>query len=151
MSVIYLVRHGQGSFGTDNYDKLSELGREQARLVGEHFATAGERLDRVYSGSLTRQLESAELLLAGLGADAAVRLGEVCVEPAFDEYAGDALLKAFTASLAAAELEAVGWPAIRHDRKRFQFLLERAARAWVDAELAAGAMLPWASFHGRII
>src|SRR5262245_43371685 len=101
MSVIYLVRHGPASSGTDNYDKLSDTGREQARLVGEHFAASGERLDRVYSGSLTRQLESAELLLAGLGPEEAVRLGDVRVEPAFDEYDGDALFKAFTASLSA--------------------------------------------------
>ena len=38
MSELYLIRHGQGSFGTGNYDKLSDLGCEQARLVGRHFA-----------------------------------------------------------------------------------------------------------------
>ena len=31
MAQFYLVRHGQASFGTDNYDRLSELGHQQAR------------------------------------------------------------------------------------------------------------------------
>ena len=38
MSVIYLIRHGQASFGTDNYDQLSALGREQSAILGSYFA-----------------------------------------------------------------------------------------------------------------
>ena len=29
MGTLYLVRHGQASFGSDHYDQLSELGRRQ--------------------------------------------------------------------------------------------------------------------------
>ena len=35
------MRHGQASFGQDNYDRLSELGQAQARLTGEHLAGLG--------------------------------------------------------------------------------------------------------------
>ena len=66
MSTIYLVRHGQGSFGTENYDRLSSVGREQVKLLGAHLAESGERIDHVYSGALNRQLETAELLAAQL-------------------------------------------------------------------------------------
>ena len=58
MSTIYLVRHGQA--GTrDAYDRLSDLGRRQARLLGEYFA--GQRLvfSAAYAGSMRRQQETA--------------------------------------------------------------------------------------------
>ncbi len=58
MSYVYLIRHGQA--GTrDNYDTLSDLGREQARLLGEYFAAQNLRFDSAYSGGMTRQLETA--------------------------------------------------------------------------------------------
>src|SRR5690606_40460973 len=43
MPLILLVRHAQASFGTDDYDRLSELGRQQARWLGEYFAARGDR------------------------------------------------------------------------------------------------------------
>ena len=39
--VIHLVRHGQASFGTDDYDRLSDLGRMQATLAGRELARRG--------------------------------------------------------------------------------------------------------------
>ncbi len=64
MSVVYLVRHGQG--GTrENYDSLSELGREQARRLGEYFESHRIRFDAVYSGALKRQRATAETTLPG--------------------------------------------------------------------------------------
>jgi broad specificity phosphatase PhoE len=146
MSTIYLIRHGQGSFGTDNYDQLSETGRQQVRLLGAHLAEAEERIDRIYSGALHRQRETAELIAAELRPAPPIQ-----VERAFDEYDSDAILRCFAASLTPQQLEAAGWPDLRMDRRRFQFFLERAARAWVDAQIAAEDMTPWSGFHGRII
>ena len=37
MSELHLVRHAQASFGSDNYDQLSDLGHRQSRLLGGHF------------------------------------------------------------------------------------------------------------------
>ena len=34
MATIYLVRHGQASFGKENYDQLSPRGWEQGRILG---------------------------------------------------------------------------------------------------------------------
>lgn len=145
MSTLYLIRHGQASFGTDNYDQLSSAGREQARLLGEYFAETGERIDRIYSGSLQRQRETAEILRSSLSGS------PVSIEPAFDEYDSEVILRRFAGSLSDAQLEEAGWPGLRTDRKRFQHFLERAARAWVEARIEAEGMLPWKSFHGRIV
>jgi broad specificity phosphatase PhoE len=69
LSYVYLIRHAQA--GTrDNYDVLSELGREQARLLGAHLAAEQIELDAVYCGGMRRQKETAEIaceVIAGAG------------------------------------------------------------------------------------
>ncbi len=64
MATIYLIRHGQASFGAEDYDKLSELGCRQATVVGEYFRDCGVHFDAVYSGDLSRQRETARLAIA---------------------------------------------------------------------------------------
>ena len=59
MTTILLARHGQASFGQENYDQLSELGCQQARLLGQHYANTQRRIDAIFSGSLVRQRDSA--------------------------------------------------------------------------------------------
>jgi broad specificity phosphatase PhoE len=145
MSTLYLVRHGQASFGTDNYDQLSALGRQQVQLLGEHLAQSGERIDRIYSGTLQRQRETAEILAAALGHGT-----PAVITSAYDEYDSDAILRTFAASLDGRELAQSGWPELRHDRRKFQLFLERACRAWVAADIQHEQMLPWLQFHGRI-
>ena len=147
MSVIYLIRHGQASFGTDNYDQLSAVGREQSALLGSYFAALGESIDCIYTGSLARQRTTAQLIADALAPHAP----PLKIEPAFDEYDSESILHSFASSLTAEQLEQAGWPGLRTDRRRFQFFLERAARAWVEAQIEAANMIPWKGFHARII
>lgn len=60
MGYIYLIRHSQAG-SRDNYDVLSELGREQARLLGEHLTEQGIELGAVYAGGMQRQRHTAEI------------------------------------------------------------------------------------------
>src|SRR5207253_1866644 len=55
------IRHAQAG-SRDNYDVLSEIGRQQARLLGEHFLAQGVELGAVYSGGMRRQRETAEIV-----------------------------------------------------------------------------------------
>ena len=66
MSMLYLVRHGQASAGTDDYDRLSELGRKQAVLLGDWWANQGFTPGKTFHGSLLRQRDTAELSLKAL-------------------------------------------------------------------------------------
>ena len=59
MTTILLARHGQASFGQENYDQLSELGGTQAQMLGQHYATTQRRIDAIFTGSLVRQKDSA--------------------------------------------------------------------------------------------
>lgn len=62
MGKLYLIRHGQASFGADDYDKLSELGFRQSAKIPDHFASMPVRLIR---GSMRRHAETAETAFAG--------------------------------------------------------------------------------------
>jgi broad specificity phosphatase PhoE len=63
MIEIYLIRHGQASFGQPAYDCLSPVGERQAELLGRHFASNGTRFDCIYSGALKRHLQTATIAL----------------------------------------------------------------------------------------
>ncbi len=59
MGRIYFIRHGQASFHKENYDQLSDKGVQQSQLLGEYFNQRGWQFDRVYSGTLKRQKDTA--------------------------------------------------------------------------------------------
>jgi broad specificity phosphatase PhoE len=59
MGSLFLIRHGQASFGTEDYDRLSPLGTRQARLAGRYLQRATQNVSRIICGSLTRQKDTA--------------------------------------------------------------------------------------------
>lgn len=66
MGTVYLVRHGQASFGADNYDQLSELGQRQCVRLGDYFRHKGLRFDAALVGTLARQKQSLASIAEGL-------------------------------------------------------------------------------------
>lgn len=80
MTELTLIRHGQANTGaTDeaNYDRLSDLGHQQARLLGEYLHELGG-FERLISGAMRRQIETAEgLNLNGIDHQTDARLNEL--------------------------------------------------------------------------
>ncbi len=89
MGTLYLVRHGQASFGTDDYDRLSALGERQCVRLGEYFQARGLRFDAVLTGTLRRHAQSYAAIAQGLAG-----MPQPLVWPGLDEYDGDALIAA---------------------------------------------------------
>ncbi len=89
MPVVLLVRHGQASFGADDYDVLSDLGREQSRVVAAELGRRGVSAPLLVSGSLRRQQDTAGLL----------GVGRPRVDPRWDEYDTDDLLRRYPPSV----------------------------------------------------
>ena len=81
MGQLLLVRHGQASWGSDDYDVLSETGAEQSRLLGKALVGRGITPDIVVMGSMRRHRETAQACLAELGGDPATE-----VEAGWDEF-----------------------------------------------------------------
>jgi len=72
MGEIVLVRHGQANSAADNeadYDKLSDLGHQQAAWLGDWMRSHEAPFDTIMSGTLRRQRET----LDGLGYPDAMR------------------------------------------------------------------------------
>ena len=69
MGTLYLVRHGQASFGADNYDVLSPLGHQQAVRLGEYFKTKGLVFDAAMTGTLQRQISTFEGICKGMAVE----------------------------------------------------------------------------------
>lgn len=135
MGAIHLVRHGQASFGAADYDRLSELGREQARLVGAELARRQVRVDHAWSGSLARQRATAELALAECAPGVAAT-----EDPRWNEYADADVVGA----------HGDGRPQDAGDPRGFQRVLESALAAWAAAGESSEAAEPWPEFRDRV-
>lgn len=64
MAAIYLIRHGQASFGKADYDQLSDLGMKQAQILGKHWQSLAKP-DDFYRGDLLRHGQSLDHFLLG--------------------------------------------------------------------------------------
>jgi broad specificity phosphatase PhoE len=138
MGTLYLVRHGQASFGSDDYDRLSELGTRQCRRLGEHWRARGRRFEAVYTGTLRRHRESLAALAEGLAeplrAEALAGL---------NEYDAESLIRALHPQ-----------PLPRPDtpqlvRQHFRLLREGLLQ-WVQGQLAPPGMLRWSEFAAGV-
>jgi broad specificity phosphatase PhoE len=89
MGTLYLVRHGQASFGADDYDKLSELGHKQSVRLGEYFAGKGLKFDAVVTGTLRRHAETFQGIAQGLGLET-----DPLQWPGLNEYDSEAVIAA---------------------------------------------------------
>jgi len=139
MAELFLVRHAQAAFGTDDYDRLTELGHRQSRWLGEYFAERGFAFDRVLSGTLRRHRET----LAGIAqTDAALPAAEE-VE-GLNEYRADALITAYQA--------ARGLAPVKHgaDRRTHFRLLREVLYAWADGTLQTDAHASFQTFSAGV-
>lgn len=67
MGTLYLVRHGQASFGAADYDNLSALGHQQSVRLGEYFTSKGMVFDGVLMGTLRRHAQTYAGICQGAG------------------------------------------------------------------------------------
>ena len=89
MSNLYLVRHGQASFGAEDYDNLSELGHKQALRLGEYFKQKGLQFDAVMTGTLRRHTQTWAGIAQGAGL-----VHEPLQWPGLNEYDSHAVIEA---------------------------------------------------------
>jgi len=156
MSLLFLVRHGQASFLTDNYDRLSPLGEKQIRLLGEFWLGQGLALDSICCGTLKRQIDSAEIVR-----EVYAQNGKPCPEkkilPGLNEYQAEEFLYNHLDDLREIDpsldeqyrtfKEATG------DKDRFrtyQKMFETAMRHWIAGEIHFDRVESWKDFVGRV-
>lgn len=94
MGTLYLVRHGQASFGADDYDRLSPLGRQQSVLLGRYFAEKGLAFEGVITGTLRRHRETLDGIREGLAEQGTGLVHNVLDWQGLNEYDSAAVIAA---------------------------------------------------------
>jgi broad specificity phosphatase PhoE len=138
VGVLLLVRHGQGSMGTADYDQLSELGYRQARAAGARLARADLSISQVWCGGLARQQETARAVLVELDRP----LSDLRTDDRLDEYDPVGVLGG---DIASDPFAAATTPA---SRRALQTTLDEALGQWIRG--GAGYPEPHGAFTGRV-
>ncbi|UQY34649.1 phosphoglycerate mutase family protein [Pseudomonas fulva] len=146
MGSIYLIRHGQASFGAEDYDVLSSLGERQSVLLGSHLARTGVQLDRAVSGSLTRQAHTGRLVLEQLAEAPGLQ-----TDAAFNEFDAEGVIRALLPALLPHEPQALEvMRNAAHNRAEFQRLFVRLMDTWVGGDYDAPALQSWQAFVDQV-
>lgn len=135
MGNLYLVRHGQASFGADDYDNLSDLGHRQSVRLGEYFRATGVAFDAVITGTLRRHRQTWQGIADGLQRDAAGSLDW----PGLNEYDAHAVI-------AAIRSEPLHKPANAEEVKAHFRLLREGLAAWMQGRTRPAGMPSYADF-----
>ncbi|MEJ2513744.1 MAG: histidine phosphatase family protein [Gammaproteobacteria bacterium] len=146
MTVLYLIRHGQASFGAEDYDRLSERGRRQAALLGEHLSRTRPPFDAVYTGRMRRQSDTASA--AGLGGE-----GEAETLAALDEYDHMSVIRAYLPLFLEKEggRKGLGPEDLVADHDAFEAAFRFMVRAWMDdTPHQQPGMETWQQFCDRV-
>lgn len=139
MAQLVLVRHGQASFGQDNYDQLSDTGFKQAQWLGEYFAERGVQFDRVVIGTQLRHRQTADFIARGMGIEINPEL-----HAGLNEYDFQTLFKCL-----GPDHEAVR-SYQSDDRKAFFRGLKQVLKLWIADELKGPLPEKWVDFYQRV-
>lgn len=152
MPHIHLIRHGQASFGSKNYDCLSPTGHRQGQVLGEHLSLLDHRFDAYYAGEMQRQQKTGEEVLAKLGEDST----RLQINAAFNEYDSDGIFRAYMPSVlkddpGLAELLAEDYRVMFTDKAIFQRAFVNVVRHWAqDAPHTQASLESWQDFIDRV-
>jgi broad specificity phosphatase PhoE len=138
MGTLYLVRHGQASFGAADYDQLSPLGQRQCQALGQYLAARGQRFEAVLRGTLKRHVQSLAALAEGHG-----ELPPAQAWPGLNEYDSEALVRAVHPE-----------PLPRADtpeqyRAHFRLLRQALAR-WMAGDISPAGMPAYSDFAAGV-
>ena len=138
MGTLYLVRHGQASFGADDYDVLSPLGHRQCIRLGEYFDSKRIRFEAALTGTLNRQRQT----FAGIceGMDSAP---QAIQWPGLNEYNSAAVIGAIHSG----ELEKADTPELYKNHFR---LLKTGLAQWMAGVTSPLGMPSYAGFVAGI-
>lgn len=146
MGAIYLIRHGQASFGKADYDQLSERGWRQAAVLGAALSARLPCVDAVYSGTLQRHRQTAEECLQNAGLTLPVR-----AEARFNEFDHDEIIVRHKPLYRNRILMMADLAKTLNPRREFQAMFADAVERWVSGAHDADYGETWPAFRGRCV
>ena len=153
---ITVIRHGQASYLAEDYDRLSPLGKEQARCLGEYWTRNGAAFDAVVSGPARRHVDTANLTGEVLRS-AGCPWPDTIVFDELDEFPGENIVRIIGPVLADRHPYirklADGFEAAESDKRRREIIDElfpELCRRWVAAEVTSPEVETWTGFVRRV-
>ncbi len=150
MSEILLIRHGQASFGEDNYDRLSPIGVRQAKIVARHLSKLKKSFDAVYCGTMERQVKTAQELYECCK-DMKITLPELLQSASFDEYDSLTVWEALIPQMIEEDPSITeDLKQVYTDKKYFQKLFEAVMNRWISGSFDRSGIPKWSDFKKRV-
>lgn len=148
MPSIYLVRHGQASFGQENYDQLSELGERQASHLGVSWHARLSGFDAVAVGSMHRHRQTAELCLAEMGQS--LDSLDADIDSGWNEYDHQNILAQLRPELATAASTEAFIAQQEYPKQALAKIFSDGVSRWVDGQNDDDYLESWSQFKQRI-
>lgn len=156
MGNILFVRHGQATIGSDDYDQLSSLGEEQARILGRHWAAHELEIDRVVVGPLKRQRQTAAAVRATF-LETGGRWPKEVTNESFREHSGPEVVVAAMAELRETDRKLANFMTdltgdAHRDIEAYFKIFRYLTRLWIaeELELDRPGLEPWKDFKERV-
>lgn len=156
MSWLTLVRHGQASFHSEDYDQLSPLGEKQSQLLGDGWVAQNARIDKVITGPRRRQRQTAEIVGSRFHSADLSWPTPILLED-FDEYDLAGLTRRVLPPLVERDRDFAQLVAnYRKDAddiekaRRFQRMFERLLTHWTTSEEPPVGVESWSDFKTRV-
>jgi broad specificity phosphatase PhoE len=151
MGAIYLLRHGQASFGSHNYDQLSATGHEQARVLGRALKARGVLPEVLIAGSMQRHRETAHGALSELGLSPELPVPSLQTHEGVNEFDHENVIEVAEPRyvdklVMMGEMAATGDP-----RRAFQKFFQDAVSRWVGGNHDDEYKEPWSVFKLRCV
>lgn len=141
---LILVRHGQASLGSADYDQLSPMGQQQSVALAERLSAELDDNATSWRGSLKRHAQTLERLNRPRQAE---------VEPALNEYAVAQLVQAAVEQAPSLGLTPPDEAALADPVQFLQVFLDwfpDVLSCWQEARLVDAHNGTWADFHQRV-
>ncbi|GGY69676.1 histidine phosphatase family protein [Marinobacter zhanjiangensis] len=145
MATIHLIRHGQASFGDDNYDQLSAIGWQQARVLGQWLAGKVQP-DVVIGGDMQRHRETVEAIASGYRTD----FPDMQVASGFNEFDHAAVVHRLKPEWADRERMQADLQTAEKPAKFFQQTFVKAVDRWASGDYDSEYPETWLQFKTRV-
>lgn len=149
MANIYLIRHGQASFGAANYDQLSSRGEQQSQMLGQWLKRCDITPDQVVVGALQRHAQTARACLAEFDEPACLETNWI-EDARFNEYDHEDMIACAYPQLASPDAMARELSQASRPQKRFQEIFVDSFRRWMSGEHDADYKEAWPVFSRRV-
>ncbi|GGB49096.1 phosphoglycerate mutase family protein [Shewanella inventionis] len=148
MTNIYLIRHGQASFGTNNYDNLSDLGHSQARYLGDYFTQCLIQPNHVISGNMTRHHQTRDACLSNMSANLANK--SLQISDNWNEFDHENVIAVYRPELAKPEMMKAYLSSHPSPTRAFIELFSQAIEQWQQASNSEQYTESWQQFTQRV-